>query len=213
MTRRQTAITITLAMLACALASKPAEAHGFWSVGVRLNFPLYFGGGYAPYYPYYYQPVYVQPAPVYIQPAPVVTAPACPQPAYPARLYAQPSTESPPLASVGAPQRVAPPPPGLDGQLRALDDPDENVRAEAALQLGRARTEASLDRLTTTLTSDRSPKVREAAARALGLIGSVKALPVLQRAALSDQDRDVRHSAEFAVDVVRTGFTSNSTGR
>jgi HEAT repeat protein len=46
--------------------------------------------------------------------------------------------------------------------------------------------------------------VREAAARALGLIGSARALPALQHAAQADNDRDVRNSARFAVDVIQT---------
>jgi HEAT repeat protein len=47
--------------------------------------------------------------------------------------------------------------------------------------------------------------VREAAARALGLIGSSAALPALQQAASTDSDHDVRHSARFAIDVIQSG--------
>jgi len=46
--------------------------------------------------------------------------------------------------------------------------------------------------------------VRESAARALGLIASPSALPALQRAAQVDADRDVRRSAQFAVDVIQS---------
>jgi HEAT repeat protein len=67
------------------------------------------------------------------------------------------------------------------------------------------KSERAIDPLAATLAGDRSAAVREAAARALGLIGSAKALPALRAAALNDNDRDVRHSAEFAVEVVQTG--------
>jgi hypothetical protein len=44
--------------------------------------------------------------------------------------------------------------------------------------------------------------VREAAARGLGLIGAASSLEALQRAALADDDREVRHSAGFAAEVI-----------
>jgi HEAT repeat protein len=56
--------------------------------------------------------------------------------------------------------------------------------------------------LSALLTSDRSPAVRETAARALGLIGSPQAVTALTRAAQADTDRDVRRSAQFAVEVI-----------
>jgi HEAT repeat protein len=46
--------------------------------------------------------------------------------------------------------------------------------------------------------------VRESAARALGLIASTKGLPALQRAAQVDEDRDVRRSAQFAIEVIQS---------
>jgi HEAT repeat protein len=90
--------------------------------------------------------------------------------------------------------------------LQHLANPDERVRADSALQLGRMRVQRAVDPLAATLAGDRSPAVREAAARALGLIASPKALPALQRAAQADADRDVRHSARFAVDVLQSGL-------
>ena len=54
------------------------------------------------------------------------------------------------------------------------------------------------------LAADRSAAVREAAARGLGLIGSSDALPALQRAAQADDNRDVRHSAQFAAEGIRS---------
>jgi len=89
--------------------------------------------------------------------------------------------------------------------LQQLRDPDERVRADSVLQLGRLRAVSAVDPVAATLAGDRSPMVREAAARSLALMGSPKALPALQHAALSDSDRDVRHSAQFAVDVIQSG--------
>jgi HEAT repeat protein len=93
----------------------------------------------------------------------------------------------------------------INRQLQLLADPDERVRADSAMELGRLRAVRAVDPLAATLAGDRSAMVRESAARALALIGSSKALPALQQAALSDSDRDVRHSAQFAIEVVRTG--------
>jgi HEAT repeat protein len=93
----------------------------------------------------------------------------------------------------------------IDHHLQQLADPDERVRAETVMQLGRLRASSAVDPLAATLAGDRSPSVREAAARALALIGSPKALPALQQAALADGDRDVRHSAQFAIEVVQSG--------
>ena len=53
-----------------------------------------------------------------------------------------------------------------------------------------------------TLNPTNSPPVREAAARALGLIGSPRALTALRYAAQADSDRDVRRSAQFSVEVI-----------
>jgi hypothetical protein len=35
------------------------------------------------------------------------------------------------------------------------------------------------------------------------LLGNSRALPVLQNAALADNDREVRHSAQFSAEVIR----------
>jgi HEAT repeat protein len=71
------------------------------------------------------------------------------------------------------------------------------------MQLGQLRATTAVQPLTATLAGDQSPVVREAAARALALIGSAQALTALQHAAQADPDRDVRHSAQFAVDIIR----------
>jgi HEAT repeat protein len=93
----------------------------------------------------------------------------------------------------------------INQHLQLLADPDERTRADSVMQLGRMKAARAVDPLAATLAGDRSPLVREAAARALGLIGSPKALPALQHAALADNDRDVRHSAQFAIDVIQAG--------
>jgi hypothetical protein len=38
-----------------------------------------------------------------------------------------------------------------------------------------------------------------------GLIAAPQALPALQTAAQADEDREVRHSAQFAAEVIRSG--------
>jgi HEAT repeat protein len=96
-------------------------------------------------------------------------------------------------------------PADIDNHLQQLTNPDEKVRADVVIQLGRMRAERAVDPLAATLAGDASPAVRETAARALGLIGSTRALPALNRAAQADNDRDVRNSARFAVEVIQTG--------
>jgi hypothetical protein len=177
----------------------PAHAGGRWAVGVNIGFP----GCYRPWYPYYgyyypsyppYYPVYaVPPPPVVVQPAPVV----------------QTSTAEPPVYASPAPvvTRAASPAPQngeVERHLQLLADPNEQVRIESVLQLGRLSAQHAIDPVAATLAGDRSPAVREAAARSLGLMGSPKALPALQRAAQMDPDRDVRHSAEFALEIVQS---------
>jgi HEAT repeat protein len=92
----------------------------------------------------------------------------------------------------------------IDGYLHALNAPDEKQRIEAMMQLGRLRAEQSVDVLSGMLSNDRSPAVREAAARALGLVGSPRALNALQHAAQSDDESTVRNSASYAADVIRS---------
>jgi HEAT repeat protein len=76
---------------------------------------------------------------------------------------------------------------------------------DAATRLGRLKAGRAVDPLAATLAGDASPRVREAAAKALGIIGSAKALPALRKAAEADGDRDVRHTAEFAMEIVQAG--------
>ena len=133
------------------------------------------------------------PAPVLV-PAPVaIAAVPPPHPAYQAA-----STPPPPEL---APQSRQ----GAEPLLAQLANPDEHTRSETALQLGRLKSPQAVDPLAATLAGDRSPAVREAAARALALIASPQALPALEKAAGADPDHDVRHSARFAIDVINSG--------
>ncbi len=209
-------IALAALVLTCAAAGT-AHAHGGLSIGIGLGFPVYrpyygFGYGYGWYRPY---PVYVAPPPVVVAAtAPVyAVAPAAPvvQPAYSAPPPPPPPATSaapPPTAvAAAAPEPELTPVPRLTGNagayLRDLSNADERVRAEASVQLGRMRVQQAVEPLTRLLGQDRSPTVRDAAARALGLIGSPAALTALQTAAQADDDRDVRRSASFAADVLR----------
>jgi HEAT repeat protein len=91
----------------------------------------------------------------------------------------------------------------VDSALQQLAQGDDRGRADAAIRLGRWHADRAVEPLTRTLEQDRSPAVRDAAARALGLIAAPSALNALQRAAGADDDRDVRHSASFAAEIIR----------
>src|SRR5262249_2744983 len=93
---------------------------------------------------------------------------------------------------------------GVSYDLTSLNDPSPDARAEAIIALGRNRDRQAVAPITRALREDDSPLVREAAARALGLIGLPGSLDALQRAAQADGDRDVRKSAAFAADVIRS---------
>src|SRR5579885_2493513 len=161
------------------------QAHA-WHGGVSIGIgPVWVGvpwwGGYP--YPYYYRPYpYYYAAPVIVQPAPVypvaVAQPACATPA-PAAAPA-PVTARSPVQDTNQAE--------TERLLQQLSAADERARADSAIQLGRLRSQAAIDPLTATLAGDRSPTVREAAARGLGLIGSSRTLAALQRAAQSDPD-------------------------
>jgi HEAT repeat protein len=192
---------LTTGALGLALFATHAEAHPRSSVSFGINFgvPLY-RPCYGPHvyyrpYPIYYAPpprVIYEPAPIVVQPAPIVVT-------------------SPP-ASVAAPQ-VTPVPSqvqltsssgtSVTAHVQLLSHGDEAVRRDAVMDLGRQKADSAVDALTATLAGDRSPIVRDAAARALGLIGSPRALTALMHAAQADNDRDVRRSAQFAVEVIQ----------
>jgi hypothetical protein len=175
-------------------------------VGVYVGGPYYrpyryyYGG---PYY-YYYPPT----VPLYVAPPPpVVVQPAAPQ----AEVIPGPIISTTPSAVPSAAAQSDLPPPRtietrvdeIDRLIQHLSNPDDKVRADVAIRLGRMKARRAEDSLERVLASDRSADVRDAAARALGLIGMPASLPALQRAAQADEDRGVRNSAQFAVDVIR----------
>ena len=212
---------LTTSVLAC-----PAWAG--WGVSVGIGCRPY--GYYRPYYGYgpYYPPVVVGVGGPVVYPPPTVVQPVVVQPGYAVAPPPGQPVPPPPPGQAGPPppqaQSVPLPPPDaqaalplapvptysptsraeIDRCVAHLANPDEKARAEAVVQLGRLRAAQAVDQMTLVLTSDRSPTVREAAARGLGLIGSSAALPALQQAAQSDEDHEVRNSARFAVDVIRS---------
>jgi hypothetical protein len=190
-------------LVAASVSAASAQAHVGWSIGLNFGPPVY----YRPWGFYYYRPypVIVQPAPVYVQPVPVYPY----QPAYqtaapppPPMPVPQPTAGSSvtPAAATTVSQR------NDGGLIQLLAHPDEQARADAAMQLGRLKAMNAIDPLAATLAGDRSPAARDAAARALGLIGSPKALAALKYAAQADADRDVRHSAQFSIEVIQSGM-------
>jgi hypothetical protein len=213
--KRKALWTVALAAM-LGTAGHCHAGHGFWAVGINIGVPVvprpwgYYG------YPYYrpYYPVVVEPVPVYA-PAPYAPAPlpVQPVPVYAAPTY-QPTSAPPPRPVAEQPPTYLPTARGQAGDppvadvsvfVRRLGDPDERIRVDSVLQLGHRKAERAIDPVTATLSGDPSPAVREAAARALGMIGSVKGLAGLNRAVSSDRDQDVRRSAQFAIDVIQAG--------
>ena len=94
--------------------------------------------------------------------------------------------------------------PAVETLLQRMNQSEEHVRRDAIMDLGRMKAERAIDPLTSSLSTDSSPIVRDAAARSLGLIGNSRALPALIRAAQADNDRDVRHSTQFAIEIIRS---------
>jgi hypothetical protein len=201
-----------LAGLLVAAVASGAQAGVRIGVGIGLGFPCYRPCYYGPYpYPYYYYPApVVVPAPVVAAPV-VVAAPtavvagsAAPAPAAPAAptAVAEGTTTVPPLAPVARGVQ----PVSSNPDVNALSDPSAQVRAEASIRLGRSKDRHAVAPLVRVLQDDSSPAVREAAARALGLIGAPSSLSALQNAAQADEDRDVRRSASFAAEVIRSNM-------
>jgi len=210
-------------LLACAalavLTAFAAPASARWVVGIGIGLPIYGPGYYRPYYPYYpyyYPPPVVVPGTVVVQPgyagpavvagpAPVVAATPAPTvtaapPTGPVASATPELVPAPVLRAAAPDDRQA----DIDRRIQHLSNPNAQARADVAIELGRMKADKAVDALTGTLSSDTSPVVREASARALGLIGSPRALSALQRAAQADADRDVRNSARFAADVIQT---------
>jgi len=180
-------------------AVAPAVQAGGWFVGINLGLPLYprpwygYGCYYRPY------PVYVAPPPVVIEAAPVYRPVAVAAPTY---AVPAPAPAVVPSAAPVVDARAR----DVQQYLAQLNTPDQATRASAVLQLGRMKAQQAIDPLMGVLNNDRSPSVREAAARSLGLIGAPGSLATLQRAAQADDDHDVRHSAQFAAEIIRTNM-------
>jgi len=204
-------ILVVSVILTLAALAPPAEARGIIRLGFNFGIPIYPGPWCGPaYYPYYRPyPVYVAPAPVYYAPPPVVYQ-AAPAPVYQPVYQPVPVVRAQSSSASGYAVEQAPPPQTVEPRLASnnrdvqqLFSQDDFTRADTAIELGRAKSQQAIDPLCTLLTTDRSPQVRDAAARALGLIGNARALSALQNAAQADGDRDVRRSAQFAAEVIR----------
>src|SRR5205807_9862880 len=129
----------------------------------------------------YYRPVYYA-APVVVQPAPVfVPQPVVVQPAPVVQQAVTPTVAPPPANTVVA--TFQPAEMKKSGEvsqlLQLLNDPDEKIRSESVIQLGRLKADPAVDPLCATLAGDKSPLVRDSAAKALGLIGAPRALTAL----------------------------------
>jgi HEAT repeats len=203
-------LVVGAAMLLTALT--PSQSQAWVRLGIGINVPIYprpyYYGPYGyPYgYPYYQPyPVYVAPAPVYVGPPPSGVQPA---PVYqPAPVVRAQDSRSQSFDETGPPPQAVTVNQGEMGRLlQQLSNQEERTRCDAALELGRMKAQQAIDPLCTLLSSDRSSQVRETAARALGLIGSARALGALQNSALADNDREVRHSAQFSAEVIRASL-------
>jgi hypothetical protein len=204
-------LTFALLML-LGLTPLTQQAQAWGSIRIGIGLPLYVGPG--PYYygyPYsYYPPPYVVPAPqVVVQsPPPPVTVSASPgaSESIPAPVTSSAAplprvTNVIPLSNQSSPQ--------VDALVRQLSQPNEAARRDAALQLGRMKANGAIDVLANVLAKDASPIARDGAARALGLIASPASLRALIYAAQADDDPEVRRSAQFAVEVIRSNLRGN----
>jgi hypothetical protein len=228
-----TKIPLALAVLACSWNGAQAGWGGVRvgiGIGVPYPYPYYYGPYYRPYYygyPYYAPAVVVAaPAPaVVVQSAP--TVPAAPAGSNyqggPPAIPAPPSTPAPPTLPSPTPissgpslqaNQPAPLAPVVarstqelssetEHLIQMLRDPGEGARVSAVMQLGRSKVVQAVEPITQVLNNDSSARVRDAAARALGLIAAPSSLSALQTAAQADDDSEVRHSAQFAAEVIR----------
>ena len=213
-------IVLTFALLMLlGLTPLTQQAHAWGSVRIGIGLPLYVGPG--PYYygpRYYYPPTYVVPAPqVVYQTAPPTVAiqpptgsseavpppqiNVAPAPVIPSAAPLPPVTNVIPLSNQSSPQ--------IDALMAQLSHTSETARRDAALQLGRMKANSAVDALVNVLAKDASPIARDGAARGLGLIASPASLKALIYAAQADDDREVRRSAQFAVEVIRSNLRGN----
>lgn len=207
-----------LCVLSCALLlslfSQSSQARPYVGFGIRIGPGYYYGP--RPYYYGYGYPYYA-PGPIIYEVAPpiVIRSSASPPPIYetvpaPSSPDAPPAPYVAPVPSTVAPTQNVAPAPGRAGELLShLGDPSEAVRRDSALNLGRLKAQEAVDPLIQLLSKDTSPNVRDAAARGLGLIASPRSLNALIYAAQADDDREVRRSAQFAVEVIRTNLRRN----
>jgi HEAT repeats len=204
-------LSLLALILAISLPAAVAQAGPPVRIGIGIGIGPYYRP-YYPYYPYYYGYPYPYPYP-YVVPGPVVVqAPP---------VVVQPGTVAPtPSSNSYSPSFTAPEPTQItptnanaqttfEYHLARLTNPDEALRRESVMELGRSKNERAIDPLAATLAGDKSVSVRDAAARALGLIASSRSLPALIHAAQADNDRDVRHSAQFAVEIIRSNLQRN----
>ena len=84
--------------------------------------------------------------------------------------------------------------------IRALDDPEPDVRVLAAHALSFLADRRAADRLRRTLEEDREAAARLYAADALGAIGGLGPSPLLEKAEAEDANRDVRAHVRFALE-------------
>jgi HEAT repeat protein len=92
-------------------------------------------------------------------------------------------------------------PPDVEKSLKDLDDAHWQVRASAADQLGRLKSERAVDRLRSVLT-DKSAEVRTAAATALGRIGARAARDDIRARVADEKDSQAAVQALFALAAV-----------
>ena len=200
---------LTLALLALLAWSSFADAHPTVGLSIRIGPPGHYGHGHYHYHPYPYR--YAHPYP-YLYPyayAPaVVVVGSSPAPA-PVLVETAPTVQAVPASAPSIIPVNNYAPTRMDTLLQQLSDPSETVRRDAAMDLGRMKAQRAVDPLMTMLAKDSSPLARDGAARALGLIGSSRSLTSLIYAAQADNDRDVRHSAQFAVEIIRTNLRGN----
>lgn len=203
-------LQILTLILAFALSAPAAQAGPPVRIGIGIGFGGPFYGPYYPYYPYYYgypySYPYVVPGPVVVQSPPVVVQPSTVAPTTPSNSYSPNFTAPEPTLVTPANANVQN---TFEYHLARLTNPDEALRRESVMELGRSKNQRALDPLAATLAGDKSASVRDAAARALGLIASSRSLPALIHAAQADNDRDVRHSAQFAVEIIRSNMQRN----
>jgi hypothetical protein len=217
-------LQLLIAVLCLGAPIATSEAHA-WGFGISIGVPIYpypyarpYYPGYGYYAPYGYPYYYGVPPVTVVGAAPAPAGPYVAQQAPPATVLPVPTAAgpaigpAPSIASTSAPAATIVQASNTESASRVatllpqLNNAQEHVRRDAAMDLGRLKSAKAVDALVKMLASDSSPVAREAAARALGLIAAPQSLTALIRAAQVDDDRDVRHSAQFSVEIIRTNL-------